>query len=181
MGYPLTLAVRYLGSRKRASISVGTAIAVLGVMLGVAALLTVMSVTGGFQAEFRDKVLGVNAHVLVLKHSTEFRNYREVMDQVRGVKGVLNVAPFSINPMMLAHGEKTATGVLLKGVDPKTSLGVGLEPGVPPVLDLPRHVYQGESGSCAQPIKMECGIGLLKGLRREGAKPPPVCWNGSMK
>src|SRR5688572_22241635 len=133
MGYPLTLALRYLGSKKRASISVGTAIAVLGVMLGVAALLTVMSVTGGFQAEFRDKVLGVNAHVLVLKHSTEFRNYREVMDQVRGVKGVLNVAPFSINPMMLAHGEKTATGVLLKGVDPKASLGVDLEPGVPPV------------------------------------------------
>jgi lipoprotein-releasing system permease protein len=55
MGYPLTLAVRYLGSRKRASISVGTAIAVLGVMLGVAALLTVMSVTGGFQAEFRTR------------------------------------------------------------------------------------------------------------------------------
>lgn len=172
MGYPLTLAVRYLGSRKRASISVGTAIAVLGVMLGVAALLTVMSVTGGFQAEFRDKVLGVNAHVLVLKHSTEFRNYREVMDQVRGVPGVLNVAPFSINPMMLAHGEKTATGVLLKGVDPKTSLGVGLDPNVPPVLDLPRHVFKGLNGECALPIQMSCGIGLLDGLRREGAMPP---------
>ncbi len=173
MGYPLTLAVRYLGSRKRASISVGTAIAVLGVMLGVAALLTVMSVTGGFQAEFRDKVLGVNAHVLVLKHSTEFRNYRDVMAQVRDVPGVLNVGPFSINPMMLAHGEKTATGVLLKGVDPKSSLGVGLDPSIPPVLDLPRHVYKGLSGECAQPIQMSCGIGLLAGLRREGATPPP--------
>ncbi len=172
MGYPLTLALRYMGSKKRASISVGTAIAVLGVMLGVAALLTVMSVTGGFQAEFRDKVLGVNAHVLVLKHSTEFRNYREVMEQVRGVKGVLNVAPFSINPMMLAHGEKTATGVLLKGVDPKASLGVDLEGGVPPVLDLPRHVYAGEAGTCPAPVQMDCGIGLLRGLRREGAAPP---------
>ena len=59
MGYPIEVAVRYLGSKKRASISVGTAFAILGVALGVAALATVMSVTGGFQKEFREKVLGV--------------------------------------------------------------------------------------------------------------------------
>ena len=70
MGYPLTLALRYLGSKKRASISVGSAFAVLGVALGVAALVTVMSVTGGFQEQFREKVLGVNAHVLVMKQSS---------------------------------------------------------------------------------------------------------------
>ncbi|NUP13557.1 MAG: FtsX-like permease family protein [Polyangiaceae bacterium] len=172
MGYPLQLAFRYLGSKKRASISVGTMFAILGVALGVAALLIVMSVTGGFQAEFREKVLGVNAHVLVLKHSPEFRNYREVMERVRNVEGVLNVAPFSINPMMLSHGDKTATGVLVKGVDPQASLGVGLPPDVPPVLDLPRHVVRGEAGECPKPSEMACGIRLLTGLRREGAAPP---------
>jgi lipoprotein-releasing system permease protein len=173
MGYSLRLAIRYLGASKRASISVGTAIAVAGVVIGVSALLTVMSVTGGFQAQFREKVLGVNAHVLVLKHSTEFRNYRDIMERVREVPGVVNVAPFSINPMMLAHGERTATGVLVKGVDPKASLGVGLEPGVPPVLDLPRHVVRGEAGECPKPVELACGIRMLEGLRREGAFPPP--------
>jgi lipoprotein-releasing system permease protein len=173
MGYPLRLAIRYLGASKRASISVGTAIAVAGVVIGVSALLTVMSVTGGFQAQFREKVLGVNAHVLVLKHSTEFRNYRDIMDRVREVPGVVNVAPFSINPMMLAHGERTATGVLVKGVDPRASLGVGLDPGVPPVLDLPRHVVRGEAGECPKPVELACGIRMLEGLRREGAFPPP--------
>jgi lipoprotein-releasing system permease protein len=173
MGYPLRLAIRYLGASKRASISVGTAIAVAGVVIGVSALLTVMSVTGGFQAQFREKVLGVNAHVLVLKHSTEFRNYRDIMERVREVPGVVNVAPFSINPMMLAHGERTATGVLVKGVDPKASLGVGLDPGVPPVLDLPRHVVRGEAGECPKPVELECGIRMLEGLRRAGAIPPP--------
>jgi len=173
MGYPLSLALRYLGSKKRQSISVGTMFAVLGVALGVAALLTVMSVTGGFQAQFRDKVLGVNAHVLVLKHSTEFRNYRDIMELCRDVPGVLNVAPFSINPMMLSHGEKTATGVLVKGVDPQASLGVGLPEGVPPVLDLPRHIVKGEAGECPKPTDMACGIRMLTGLRREGAAPPP--------
>lgn len=172
MGYPLTLAVRYLGASKRASISVGTAIAVFGVVIGVSALLTVMSVTGGFQAQFREKVLGVNAHVLVLKHSTEFRNYRDIMERVRGVDGVVNVAPFSINPMMLSHGDRTATGVLVKGVDPQASLGVGLDPSIPPVLDLPRHVVRGEAGECAKPVQLACGISMLEGLRRVGAVPP---------
>ena len=155
MGYPIELALRYLGSKKRAFISVGTAFAILGVALGVAALATVMSVTGGFQAQFREKVLGVNAHVLVLKYSTDFHEYRRIMDQVSKVEGVVGVAPFSINPMMLTHGEATATGVLLKGVDPAASLGVDAAPGVVPVLDLPRHIVSGE----------------LAGLRRPGAQP----------
>lgn len=156
MGYPATVALRYLGSKKRAFVSVGTAFAILGVALGVAALATVMSVTGGFQAQFREKVLGVNAHVLVLKYSTDFREYRSIMEQVAKVRGVIGTAPFSINPMMLTHGDATATGVLLKGVDPTTSLGVDAPAGVVPVLDLPRHIIDGK----------------LSGLRLPGAKPP---------
>lgn len=147
MGYPLTLALRYLRAKKRAFISVGTAFAILGVALGVAALATVRAVTGGFTSEFRDKVLGVNAHVLVLKYSTDFSEYREVMERVAEVPGVIGVGPFIINPMMVSHSEKTATGVLVKGVEPEK---------MPEVLDLPRHIRAGS----------------LEGLRREGAKPP---------
>ena len=85
MGFPLELAMRYMRSKKRAFVSVGTMFAVLGVALGVAALATVISVTGGFRAEFREKVLGVNAHVLVLKYSSDFREYRKVMEKVQSV------------------------------------------------------------------------------------------------
>jgi lipoprotein-releasing system permease protein len=164
MGYPLQFAIRYLGSKKRASISVGTAFAILGVALGVAALATIMSVTGGFHDQFRSKVLGVNAHVLVLKYSTNFREYRNIMEQVAGIDGVVGVAPFSINPMMLSHAEATATGVLVKGVDPRLSLGVQAENGDEwggryqnnqPVLDLPSYITQGS----------------LAGLRLPDAKP----------
>jgi lipoprotein-releasing system permease protein len=147
MGYPLALAVRYLSSKKRAFVSVGTTFAILGVTLGVAALAIVMSVTGGFQEQFREKVLGVNAHVLVLKYSLDFREYRDVMDKVRRVKGVTGVAPFIINPMMVTHGDRTATGVLLKGVDPTV---------MDQVLDLPKYI----------------DAGSLDGLRRPGAEPP---------
>jgi len=147
MGYPLTLALRYLRAKKRAFISVGTAFAILGVALGVAALATVRAVTGGFTAEFREKVLGVNAHVLVLKYSTDFGEYRDVMAGVADIPGVVGAGPFIINPMMVSHDERTATGVLVKGVDPEL---------MPKVLDLPRHIKQGS----------------LDGLRREGAQPP---------
>jgi lipoprotein-releasing system permease protein len=107
-----------------------------------------MSVTGGFQKEFRDKVLGVNAHVLVLKYTTDFREYRDIMDKVAKVPGVVAVSPFIINPMMVSHGDKTATGVLLKGVDPER---------MTQVLHLPLDIKQG----------------TLEGLRRPGAAPPP--------
>lgn len=147
MGYPIKIALRYLGSKKRAFVSVGTAFAMLGVALGVAALAIVMSVTGGFQEQFREKVLGVNAHVIVLKYATHFRDYRDVMEKIDDVPGVVAVAPFVINPMMVTHGERTATGVLLKGVDPEL---------MPKVLDLPRHIVDGS----------------LDGMRKPGAKPP---------
>src|SRR5205814_2409152 len=116
MGYPITVALRYLASKKRRMISISTALAIGGVLLGVAALTIVMSVTGGFQEQFRDKVLGVNAHVLVLKYSTDFREYREVMEKVAKAPGVIGVGPFIINPMMVSHGDKTATGVDRKSV-----------------------------------------------------------------
>ena len=170
MGYPIDLALRYLGWKKRAFISVGTAFAVLGVALGVAALATVMSITGGFQAQFREKVLGVNAHVLVLKYSTDFREYRTIMEQVAKVPGVIGVAPFSINPMMLTHGDATATGVLLKGVDPAASLGAGAPPGVVPVLDLPRQILGCQTLARAE--AMACGQEKLRALRLTGARPP---------
>jgi lipoprotein-releasing system permease protein len=148
MGYPLALALRYLGSKKRAFVSVGTMFSTLGVALGVAALAIVMSVTGGFKEQFREKVLGVNAHVLVLKYASDFREYRDVMAKAAEIPGVTAVAPFIINPMMVTHGPRTATGVLLKGVDPEL---------LPKVLDLPKQIVKGS----------------IDGLRKPGAQPPP--------
>jgi lipoprotein-releasing system permease protein len=147
MGYPFAIALRYLRSKKRNMISISTALAIGGVALGVAAFTIAMSVTGGFLEQFREKVLGVNAHVLVLKYSIDFREYRDVLKKIEHVPGVIGIAPFVINPMMLTHADRTATGVLLKGVDPTL---------MPKVLDLPKHVVEGS----------------LAGLRRADARPP---------
>ncbi len=145
MSYALEIGVRYLRSKKRATVSMITLISIVGVALGVAALLAVLSITTGFETAFRDKVLGVNAHVLVLKYGREFRDYRDVLDTVGEMPEVSGIAPFSINEMMLTKGERRAV-VLVKGVTPS---------GVQNVLDLPQQMIAGD----------------LEGLRRPGSLP----------
>src|SRR5688572_910686 len=132
MGFALGLALRYMRSRKRGFISLSTLFAIIGVALGTAALVAVMSVTGGFRAQFQKKVLGVNGHVIVLR--SHFLDYRLVMDKVRALPEVVGVSPFVLNAMMLTHAGRTATGVTLKGVDPAR---------VGEVLDLPEQIVEG--------------------------------------
>jgi lipoprotein-releasing system permease protein len=145
MHYALAVGLRYLRSKKRATVSVISVIAVTGVALGVAALLAVVSITSGFQDEFRDKVLGVNAHVLVLKYGLNFDEYRDVVARAQKMPETEGAAPFIINEMMLAKGDRLS-GVLIKGIDPQL---------MPSVLDLPRQLISGS----------------LEGLRRPDARP----------
>jgi len=145
VSYAFQIGARYLRSKKRATVSMITLISIIGVALGVAALLAVLSITTGFENAFRDKVLGVNAHVLVLKYGREFRDYRDVLATVGEMPEVAGIAPFSINEMMLTKGERRGV-VLVKGVTPE---------GLRTVLDLPHQLL----------------IGGLEGLRRPGALP----------
>jgi lipoprotein-releasing system permease protein len=148
VSYGLQIGVRYLRSKKRATVSMITLISIIGVALGVAALLAVLSITTGFEKAFRDKVLGVNAHVLVLKYGREFRDYRDVLATVGEMPEVAGSAPFSINEMMITKGERRGV-VLVKGVTPH---------GVRAVLDLPQQMIAGN----------------LDGLRRPGSTPTPT-------
>ncbi|MDB4986092.1 MAG: Lipoprotein releasing system transrane protein LolC, partial [Myxococcaceae bacterium] len=146
LSYALSIGLRYLRSKKRKTISVITFIAVAGVALGVGALLTVMAITGGFQDATRNKILGVNAHVLILKYGLDFGEYREVVDHAEELPEVAGAAPFVIHEMMLAKGDRLSV-VLVKGIDPDR---------VGRVLDLPSQMLKGS----------------LHGLRLSGREPP---------
>jgi lipoprotein-releasing system permease protein len=145
--YAIDVGLRYLRSKKRATISVISIIAIAGVALGVAALLVVMSITSGFQREFRHKVVGVNAHIMVFKYGRNFDEYRDVVEIAQKMPEVAGAAPFIIGEMMFAKGDRLR-GVLVKGIDPKLMVNV---------LDLPGQLRSGS----------------LEGLRRAGATPPP--------
>ena len=118
----------------------------IGLRSGVAALLVVLSITSGFERQFRDKVLGVNAHVLVLKYGLDFHEYREVIERCQEEPEVVGVGPFLINQMMLAKGDRLST-VMVKGVDPEAMVTV---------LDLPSQIIAGS----------------LEGMRLPDAAPP---------
>jgi lipoprotein-releasing system permease protein len=118
-----------------AAFSVFTAVSVLGVALGVAALTIVLAVTTGFQQQFRNKVLGVNAHVIVLKSQATFAEYRDVMETSRKIDpDVIAVQPFIFAEMLVTRGKGELSGVAIKGVDPKLVRGV---------LDLDQHMVEG--------------------------------------
>ena len=117
--------LRYLLSRSRVSLSIISIISILGVALGVMALVSVVTVASGFEETFRDKVLGVNSHVLVMTYKQDdFREYRDVQKTIEDFSPeVLETAPFIFHEMMIAIGSKVS-GILIKGVEPETMMGV---------------------------------------------------------
>jgi lipoprotein-releasing system permease protein len=126
-----------------ALLSVFTSVSVLGVVLGVAALTIVLAVTTGFEQQFRDKVLGVNAHVIVLKSQNTFAEYREVMKTAQEIDpDVIGVQPFIFAEMLVTRGQGVSSGVAIKGVDPKL---------VRSVLDLDKHMIEGSIDTLARP------------------------------
>jgi lipoprotein-releasing system permease protein len=116
--YELFIGLRYLkAKRKQTFISIITLISVFGVMLGVMALIVVLSVMDGFGHEIREKILGTHAHIFLYKYGGGIEDYREIIRQVEGVPGVLAAAPFASAQVMVSSRGGVA-GAFVRGVDP---------------------------------------------------------------
>src|SRR5207248_10197947 len=138
--------------RKRPATVVMTAISIAGVSVGVWALTVVLSVMSGFEADLKRKILGTNAHALLLKYSSDFSEWKSVLPKVLSVPGVAGVSPFILNEVILSQGQ-TPTGSELKGIDPETAGTVN---------ELPRQVIAGELSWISDPSQIPI---------RETAKP----------
>jgi lipoprotein-releasing system permease protein len=119
MRYEWFVGLRYLkAKRKQTFISVITFTSVAGVTLGVMALIVVLAVMSGFEKTLKEKILGTQAHLVLLKAGQEgMDHYEEVAKRVEDVKGVVSAAPFIFNQVMLSS-ESNVSGVVLKGIDP---------------------------------------------------------------
>jgi lipoprotein-releasing system permease protein len=119
MRYEWFIGLRYLkAKRKQTFISIITIISIVGVMVGVMALIVVLAVMSGFEKTLKEKILGTQAHLVVLKASQEgMDQYEEVAKKVQEVKGVVSAAPFIFNQVMLSS-ESNVSGVVIKGIDP---------------------------------------------------------------
>lgn len=111
---------RYLVS-KRASVFVSfiSIMTVAGVVLGVAALNVTLAVMGGFEEDLKAKIIGMNAHTVVLSHQGTFEPDPEVEKAIRETESVIGVTPFTYNELLMQQGSQV-TGVIVKGADPKT-------------------------------------------------------------
>jgi lipoprotein-releasing system permease protein len=128
MVFELFLGLRYLkAKRKQTFISVITLISVAGVMVGVMALVVVLSVMNGFRADLLSKILGVNSHLLVMSYDGAFPDYEALEKEVRETEGVVAASPFVYSQVMVNHAGKVS-GAVYRGLDPETAGSViGIE------------------------------------------------------
>jgi len=121
MRYELFISLRYLkAKRKQIFISLITVLSMAGVALGVMALVVVLSVMSGFVEDLKKKILGTNAHLVILQHGSPMRDYQEVIQKVQGVEGIVAATPFIFSQAMLTS-ETNVHGIACRGIDPNTA------------------------------------------------------------
>ena len=126
--FELMLALRYLRP-KRTFVSIITVISILGVMLGVAVLIIVISVMSGFDRELQDKVFGFNAHLKVVAANNQtLENHALIARTVASNQNVTGVAPFVVGQVLLetqpATGQPMFRAPVVRGIDPQAEAKV---------------------------------------------------------
>lgn len=117
MNVSLLVSLRYLHARrKQLFLSVISIISILGVALGVGALVITLSVMNGFQTDLKNKILASNPHITIIpKDTVSFKDYESIKNDLQGVKGVQSSAPFIYGQGMLKK-KKNTNGVIAKGI-----------------------------------------------------------------
>ncbi len=141
----LEIAWRYTSARRKAGknketgskdgfLSFISTVSMLGIALGVAALIVVLSVMNGFQKEVRDRMLSVLSHVEI--HApTGLGDWSTLINQVQAHPGVLGAAPMIMSQALVTRGD-VMRGVALRGVDPDLEGRVS---------EIPKHFIQGKA------------------------------------
>lgn len=184
--YQLFIALRYLRTKKKhKGISFNTLISIGGVSVGVMALLVVLSVMSGFHEDLQKKILGVNAHVVVLNYRGMMPEYRDVIKKTKNDTDVLSSAPFVLGQVMVSSGRR-AQGVFLRGIDPEIELqtteigqfmkegelgGLAPKEGVPGIiigreLSSSIGVFKGDLVTILSPVGKIGPLGMLPKVRQ---------------
>lgn len=121
MRYELFVGLRYLRARRSERfISLLTLISVLGVMIAVVTLNVVIAVMTGFEEVLRDRLLGLNAHILLVKPASYLTGYDALAKRLEGRDDVTAAAPSLSGQIILTSGNRV-TGAVVRGVDPERS------------------------------------------------------------
>ncbi len=139
------VSLRYLrAKRKQKFISLITLISILGVAVGVLALIVVLSVWTGFTEGLRDQIIGVNAHALVQRFGSAISEAEDVTAKIEAVDGVVATTPYIYGQALISSANQS-TGVVLRGIDAPSamrvlSIGQKMQAGQLTDLDKPLDV-----------------------------------------
>ncbi len=116
MNYTFWISTRYLTARNKESfISLISTISVLGVAIGVMALIVVLAVMTGFDNDLKDKIIGTNAHILIEK-ADGINDYPRIKETLSKIKGVANSAPYVNGRLFLLEGNRFLT-LAVRGIN----------------------------------------------------------------
>lgn len=153
--FEIEVGLRYIKSKqKKGFVSFISLVSIVGIALGVAALITVLSVMNGFQREIRTKIIGVTAHMQVMDASGTLQNWQSLIKPITSNKQVLKYAPY-VDGQALISFDGNVSGVLVRGIDPT------LEPGVD---DIGKHMTTGTNSLPAGKFDVVIGKELAKQL-----------------
>ncbi len=119
MSFQFFIAKRYLKSTGSLFLSIITVFSIGGIFVGVAAILAVLSSMNGFREDLKEKIIGTNAHVALLKYFNEpVTEYREILPEVLEFRHVVSAVPFIYTKAMISR-ENYVDGVVVRGVAPE--------------------------------------------------------------
>jgi lipoprotein-releasing system permease protein len=120
MSFEWFIARRYLRIKhQRRLVPMITILSTFGVALGVMVLVVVIAVMTGFQSELKSRILGIEAHMVVMRYNEWIADYEQVMPDLEHVPGVRSVAPF-VYAQGILRSAKGVRGVVLRGIDAKS-------------------------------------------------------------
>jgi lipoprotein-releasing system permease protein len=164
MPFEFWIGQRHLRARHSRFISLLTALAILGVAGGVAALVTVVSITGGFVHSFRERVLGVNPHVLILKMGAFFPEHGLVTEAVSRIDGVAYAVPFLQHEMLVTSpNARQRPGALVRGTDMEAMMADPMVRSTVMAGELARLRYRGQLADGQRPTDDADLVGVAMG------------------
>ena len=139
------VSARHVRATKSGFLTVISILSISGVAVSSCALVSVVSIMGGFGQDLKRKILGNNAHITVDTQAREgFENWQSVLENVRKVRGVAAATPVVIGEAMASSAANTS-GTLVKGIDPQT---------IGDVIDLKKNIEVGKFDYLLQPEKL---------------------------
>ncbi len=176
LGFEYFAAWRYLkAGKKKGFVSLITLLSMTGITVGVMTLIVVIAVMTGAEHDFKERVLGAQPHILLMRHGSLFHDYRSAIETIQSVAGVAAAKPF-VHTQVVLRSAKGLAGAMLKGIDPESFARLGTHSGPIPAQTTAENIPSASSPRImvGKALAEELGVGpgeqLLYMVFSQGSK-----------